>query len=170
MHVHRHSSAQIDLALITGSVADGQAAGDLFTKHLLQQACPRPLLQRSGRRGALFVRRGHHHFPKPVEFGTVIPSVQTYTSKSRRKAALTTAGSGCRVSCACLSWSSSIRDRGPIAEIRTMRDVSPEFWVRQATYWPQLVPMRWLKEPSGYESWSRFCLEHLEVLLAKAGG
>jgi len=25
-----------------------------------------------------------------------------------------------------------------------------------------------VKDPSGYESWSRFCLEHLELLLAKA--
>jgi predicted NUDIX family phosphoesterase len=25
-----------------------------------------------------------------------------------------------------------------------------------------------VKDPSGYESWSRFCLEHLEVLLSKA--
>jgi len=24
-----------------------------------------------------------------------------------------------------------------------MRDVSPEFWVRRATYWPRLAPMRW---------------------------
>jgi hypothetical protein len=36
---------------------------------------------------------------------------------------------------------------------------------------PEFIPIaEALKEPSGYESWSRFCLEHLEVLLAKAGG
>jgi hypothetical protein len=25
-----------------------------------------------------------------------------------------------------------------------------------------------VKDPSGYESWSRFCLEHLDLLLSKA--
>jgi len=34
---------------------------------------------------------------------------------------------------------------------------------------PEFVPSAdALKDPSGYESWSRFCLEHLTVLLAKA--
>jgi predicted NUDIX family phosphoesterase len=34
---------------------------------------------------------------------------------------------------------------------------------------PEFIPIAdAVKEPSGYESWSRFCLEHLEVLLAKA--
>jgi predicted NUDIX family phosphoesterase len=34
---------------------------------------------------------------------------------------------------------------------------------------PEFVPMAdAVKDPSGYESWSRFCLEHLDVLLAKA--
>jgi predicted NUDIX family phosphoesterase len=36
---------------------------------------------------------------------------------------------------------------------------------------PEFIPIaEALKEPSGYESWSRLCLEHLKVLLAKAGG
>jgi predicted NUDIX family phosphoesterase len=36
---------------------------------------------------------------------------------------------------------------------------------------PEFIPMAdAVKDPSGYESWSRFCLEHLEVLLAKAEG
>jgi len=36
---------------------------------------------------------------------------------------------------------------------------------------PEFVPMAdAVKDPSGYESWSRFCLEHLDVLLAKATG
>jgi hypothetical protein len=26
-----------------------------------------------------------------------------------------------------------------------------------------------VKDPSGYETWSRFCLQHLDVLLAKGG-
>ena len=35
---------------------------------------------------------------------------------------------------------------------------------------PEFIPIaEAVKEPTGYESWSRFCLEHLEVLLAKAG-
>jgi len=35
---------------------------------------------------------------------------------------------------------------------------------------PEFVPIaEAVKEPSGYESWSRFCLEHLQALLAKAG-
>src|SRR6266542_1216650 len=34
---------------------------------------------------------------------------------------------------------------------------------------PEFIPMaEAVKDPSGYESWSRFCLEHLELLLAKA--
>ncbi len=34
---------------------------------------------------------------------------------------------------------------------------------------PEFIPMAdAVKDPSGYESWSRFCLEHLEVLLSKA--
>ena len=34
---------------------------------------------------------------------------------------------------------------------------------------PEFVPMtEAAKDPSGYESWSRFCLENLELLLAKA--
>ena len=34
---------------------------------------------------------------------------------------------------------------------------------------PEFVPLaEALKDPSGYESWSRFCLEHLESLLSKA--
>ncbi len=34
---------------------------------------------------------------------------------------------------------------------------------------PEFVPMaEAVKDPSGYESWSRFCLEHLDVLLSKA--
>lgn len=34
---------------------------------------------------------------------------------------------------------------------------------------PEFIPIAdALKDPSGYESWSRFCLEHLEVLLSKA--
>lgn len=34
---------------------------------------------------------------------------------------------------------------------------------------PEFIPIAdAVKDPSGYESWSRFCLEHLEVLLAKA--
>lgn len=34
---------------------------------------------------------------------------------------------------------------------------------------PEFIPIaEAAKDPSGYESWSRFCLEHLEVLLAKA--
>ena len=36
---------------------------------------------------------------------------------------------------------------------------------------PEFIPIaEAVKDASGYESWSRFCLEHLEVLLAKAGG
>jgi predicted NUDIX family phosphoesterase len=35
---------------------------------------------------------------------------------------------------------------------------------------PEFIPIiDVLKDLSGYESWSRFCLEHLDVLLAKAG-
>ena len=35
---------------------------------------------------------------------------------------------------------------------------------------PEFIPMAdAVKDPSGYESWSRFCLEHLDLLLAKAG-
>jgi predicted NUDIX family phosphoesterase len=34
---------------------------------------------------------------------------------------------------------------------------------------PEFIPIAdALQDPSGYESWSRFCLEHLDVLLAKA--
>ena len=34
---------------------------------------------------------------------------------------------------------------------------------------PEFIPIvDAVKDPSGYESWSRFCLEHLEVLLSKA--
>ena len=34
---------------------------------------------------------------------------------------------------------------------------------------PEFIPIAdAMKEPSGYESWSRFCLEHLDVLLSKA--
>jgi predicted NUDIX family phosphoesterase len=34
---------------------------------------------------------------------------------------------------------------------------------------PEFIPIaEALKNPSGYESWSRFCLEHLDALLAKA--
>ena len=34
---------------------------------------------------------------------------------------------------------------------------------------PEFIPMtEAVKDPSGYESWSRFCLEHLDSLLAKA--
>ena len=34
---------------------------------------------------------------------------------------------------------------------------------------PEFIPMtEAVKDPSGYESWSRFCLEHLESLLSKA--
>jgi len=34
---------------------------------------------------------------------------------------------------------------------------------------PEFIPFTdAVKDPSGYESWSRFCLEHLDVLLAKA--
>jgi predicted NUDIX family phosphoesterase len=36
---------------------------------------------------------------------------------------------------------------------------------------PEFVPIvDALQDMSGYESWSRFCLEHLDSLLAKAGG
>jgi predicted NUDIX family phosphoesterase len=36
---------------------------------------------------------------------------------------------------------------------------------------PEFVPMAdAVKEASGYESWSRFCLENLELLLSKAAG
>jgi predicted NUDIX family phosphoesterase len=35
---------------------------------------------------------------------------------------------------------------------------------------PEFIPMSdAVKDPSGYESWSRFCVEHLDLLLAKAG-
>ncbi|MGD0410255.1 MAG: NUDIX domain-containing protein [Verrucomicrobiota bacterium] len=35
---------------------------------------------------------------------------------------------------------------------------------------PEFIPMAdAVKDPSGYESWSRFCLEHLDLLLSKAG-
>jgi predicted NUDIX family phosphoesterase len=35
---------------------------------------------------------------------------------------------------------------------------------------PEFIPIAdAVKDPSGYESWSRLCLEHLEALLAKAG-
>jgi len=35
---------------------------------------------------------------------------------------------------------------------------------------PEFIPMAdAVKDPSGYESWSRLCLEHLELLLSKAG-
>jgi len=35
---------------------------------------------------------------------------------------------------------------------------------------PEFIPMaEAVKDASSYESWSRFCLEHLEVLLAKGG-
>jgi predicted NUDIX family phosphoesterase len=44
------------------------------------------------------------------------------------------------------------------AAVAVINDDSPEF-----------VPMAdAVKDPSGYESWSRFCLEHLEVLLSRA--
>jgi hypothetical protein len=34
---------------------------------------------------------------------------------------------------------------------------------------PEFVPVAEARrEPAGYESWSRFCLENLELLLAKA--
>jgi predicted NUDIX family phosphoesterase len=34
---------------------------------------------------------------------------------------------------------------------------------------PEFIPMaEAVKDPSGYESWSRFCLEHLDLLLSKA--
>ena len=34
---------------------------------------------------------------------------------------------------------------------------------------PEFIPMtEAVKDPSGYESWSRFCLEHLDSLLSKA--
>ena len=34
---------------------------------------------------------------------------------------------------------------------------------------PEFIPIvDAVKDPSGYESWSRFCLEHLDVLLSKA--
>ena len=34
---------------------------------------------------------------------------------------------------------------------------------------PEFIPIaEAVKDPSGYESWSRFCLEHLDVLLSKA--
>src|SRR3989454_7062486 len=34
---------------------------------------------------------------------------------------------------------------------------------------PEFIPIvEAVRDPSGYESWSRFCLEHLEVLLSKA--
>ncbi len=34
---------------------------------------------------------------------------------------------------------------------------------------PEFVPMaEAAKDPSGYESWSRFCLENLDLLLSKA--
>ena len=33
---------------------------------------------------------------------------------------------------------------------------------------PEFIPIvEAVKDPSGYESWSRFCLEHLEALLSK---
>jgi len=36
---------------------------------------------------------------------------------------------------------------------------------------PEFIPIAdAVKEPTGYESWSRLCLEHLDVLLSKAGG
>jgi predicted NUDIX family phosphoesterase len=36
---------------------------------------------------------------------------------------------------------------------------------------PEFIPMAdALQNPAGYESWSRFCLEHLNTLLAKASG
>ena len=35
---------------------------------------------------------------------------------------------------------------------------------------PEFIPMaEVVKDPSGYESWSRFCIENLDALLAKAG-
>ena len=34
---------------------------------------------------------------------------------------------------------------------------------------PQFIPIpEAVKDPAGYESWSRFCLEHLDLLLSKA--
>jgi hypothetical protein len=34
---------------------------------------------------------------------------------------------------------------------------------------PEFIPIvEAVKDPSGYESWSRFCLEHLELLLSKS--
>jgi predicted NUDIX family phosphoesterase len=35
---------------------------------------------------------------------------------------------------------------------------------------PEFIPVaEAIKDPSGYESWSRFCIENLDLLLAKAG-
>jgi predicted NUDIX family phosphoesterase len=35
---------------------------------------------------------------------------------------------------------------------------------------PEFIPIAdAVKDPSGYETWSRFCLQHLDVLLAKGG-
>ena len=40
---------------------------------------------------------------------------------------------------------------------------------RSGVVGPEFIPMvDAVKDPSGYESWSRFCLEHLELLLSKA--
>jgi hypothetical protein len=34
---------------------------------------------------------------------------------------------------------------------------------------PEFIPIpEAVKDPSGYESWSRFCLEHLDLLLSRA--
>ena len=82
MHVYGHTEAQIDLTLIARLIGDVQVSGDLFAKQLLQKARNRPLLQGSGRRGVLFVRRGHHHFPKARDFGTGMPAVSTAYSKT----------------------------------------------------------------------------------------
>jgi predicted NUDIX family phosphoesterase len=40
---------------------------------------------------------------------------------------------------------------------------------RSGVVGPEFIPMvDAVKDPSGYESWSRFCLEHLDLLLSKA--
>ena len=77
LHVHWHAVAQIDVALVSGAVADPQPARDLFAKQLLQQSGNRSLRQGSGRRGALFMRRRHHHFPEFWELWTVTATVST---------------------------------------------------------------------------------------------
>src|SRR2546425_8341110 len=40
---------------------------------------------------------------------------------------------------------------------------------RSGVVGPEFIPMVYaVKDPPGYESWSRFCLEHLDLLLSKA--